>query len=73
MQQSLLQAMQGLLIDPDDNNSFNEGYKSREIKSSRYEQINPHDVAMQQRHLAASQQQDLVQILEKFPKLLVAF
>jgi hypothetical protein len=42
MQQSLLEAMEGSLIDPnDDNNSFNEGYKSlRNKKSSKYKQIN---------------------------------
>jgi hypothetical protein len=54
--------MQGSSIDPDDNNSFNEGYKSREIRSSKYEH-----------HLSANQQQDLVQILQKFPNFLVAF
>jgi hypothetical protein len=40
MQQSLLQAMQGSSIDPDDDKSFNEGYKSRVQNTNKL-----HDVA----------------------------
>jgi hypothetical protein len=46
------------------------GYKSKAIKSSLYEQHDPHHVAEQQTHLSTSQRQELTQLLVHFPKLL---
>jgi hypothetical protein len=47
----------------------NEGYKSKTIKSSLYEEQDPHFVAQQQKHLTPSQRQDLTVLLSKYPKL----
>jgi hypothetical protein len=44
------------------------GYKSKNIKGSRYEQHDPHHVAEQQMHLSTSQRQELAQLLVRFPK-----
>jgi hypothetical protein len=61
---SLVDAMMGS-PDPADTN----GYKSKTIKSALYEANDPHVVAQQQKHLTASQRQDLAVILSKYPKL----
>lgn len=45
------------------------GYHSREIISSKYDQISPLDVAAQQTHLTKVQQNELSLLLAKFPKL----
>jgi hypothetical protein len=45
------------------------GYKSKIIKSSLYEQHDPHHVAKQQIHLSTSQRQELAQLLARFPTL----
>jgi hypothetical protein len=61
---SLIDAMMGS-PDPADT----DGYKSKTIKSSSYEQHDPHVVAQQQIHLTPSQRQDLAVLLSKYPKL----
>ena len=61
---SLVDTMMGS-PDPADTN----GYKSKTIKSALYEANDPHVVAQQQKHLTASQRQDLTVILSKYPKL----
>jgi hypothetical protein len=45
------------------------GYKSRTIQKSLYEQVDIHDVAIQQKHLSAAQQAELEQILSRYPRL----
>jgi hypothetical protein len=59
----LIDAMMGS-PDPADTN----GYKSKTIKSSHYEQSDPQVVAQQQKHLTTSQR-DLALLLSKYPKL----
>jgi Reverse transcriptase (RNA-dependent DNA polymerase) len=61
---SLIDAMMGS-PDPADT----DGYKSKTIKSSSYEQHDPHVVAQQQKHLTPSQRQDLAVLLSNYPKL----
>jgi hypothetical protein len=48
---------------------FQLGYKSPTIHSSLYEQVNIHDVALQQKHLSGAMQSELEQILLQYPKL----
>jgi hypothetical protein len=60
--QSMIDAMAGS-SDP------TKGYKSKDIKSSLYEQQDPNFVAQQQKHLTSSQRQDLAVLLSKYPKL----
>lgn len=45
------------------------GYKSKTILHSKYEAVNPALIAEQQKHLTASQRQDLAKLFAKFDKL----
>lgn len=45
-------AMEGCYEDPEDD-LFKVGYHSKNIRGSWYEKIDPHDVALQQKHLTA--------------------
>jgi hypothetical protein len=45
------------------------GYKSPTIQRSLYEQVDIHDVALQQKHLSGAMQSKLEQILSQYPKL----
>jgi hypothetical protein len=45
------------------------GYKSPTIQRSLYEQVDIHDVALQQKHLSGAKQAELEQILSQYPKL----
>jgi hypothetical protein len=45
------------------------GCKSPAIQSSLYEQVDIHDVALQQKHLSGAMRSKLEQILSQYPKL----
>ena len=45
------------------------GYKSKDILESKYEAVDPIQVAQQQKHLTSSQRQDLLNLLSKYKKL----
>jgi hypothetical protein len=45
------------------------GYKSPTIQSSLYEQVDIHDVAIQQKHLSGAMRSELENILSQYPKL----
>jgi len=45
------------------------GYKSSTILHSKYDQVSPHVVAQQQKHLSVRQQEQLANVLKKFDKL----
>jgi hypothetical protein len=45
------------------------GYKSRDILESKYDAVDPLNVAQQQKHLTPSQRQDLANLLSKYRKL----
>jgi hypothetical protein len=66
-QTALQDQMVGSLDEQDSNEEL--GYKSKTIKSSLYEQHDPHHVAEQLTHLSTSQRQELAQLLARFPKL----
>jgi hypothetical protein len=46
-----------------------QGYKSKSILHSKYEEVNTDDIASQQQHLTAEQQNELKQLLRKYKKL----
>jgi hypothetical protein len=45
------------------------GYKSKTILHSKYEHVDPHEVAQQQKHLSKRQQEELGNLFAKFNKL----
>ena len=56
--------------DPLDEQTAQEaGYKSKTILHSKYKQVKPKQVALQQTHLSSEQQADLVQLFSKYQKL----
>jgi hypothetical protein len=66
----LQESMAGSIDDPtDDDDLYDLGYKSKNIRGSLYTENDPRAVAEQQTHLSPSQRQDLMQILSKYPKL----
>jgi hypothetical protein len=65
-QQTSIDAMLEVMVTVDDENL---GYKSKVISESLYESCDPKEVAEQQQHLTPSQRQDLLSVLQKFPKL----
>jgi hypothetical protein len=67
-QSTLLDVMDGSLIDPDET-LLHSGYKSKTITSSHYERFSPTAIVEKQIHLTSSQRQDLASVLSKFPKL----
>jgi hypothetical protein len=62
-------ALQEQMVGLFDEHKAEEGYKSKNIKGSLYDQHDPHHVAKQQMHLSTSQWQELAQLLVRFPKL----
>jgi hypothetical protein len=68
-------ALQDQMVSSFDEQDANDelGYKSKTIKSSLYQQHDPHHVANQQIHLSTSQRQELAQLLMQFPKLAVSW
>jgi hypothetical protein len=61
--ETLYECIQAMLADHDDLDQM--GYCSKTILSSKYEEVDTHEVAKQQSHLSERQQQQLATVLQK--------